>query len=445
MRRVFVLFFSLLIFISNVQAFEMVLPKEKKSVVNTKYALFVGKAGRSETISINDKSIYVAPNGAFAHSVKLKDGNNRIVVKSDYSKKFYTLYKTPEKKCIQSEIKTYETLTGFVNKDNAPMRNTPIDAGMNCIAHLFQGTEVLITGEKDNFYQIYLSKNKTAWIAKDDVTIDYDAKPSAAEFIGSENKKYKNAIVKSIAFTKKLPYEIEENDKEIVFKVYNPEQSNNSVYSIEIPKSEKFSYSVTLEDGKYTIKLTDTPQSIENCTIAIDAGHGGSEKGAVGCLSDCEKDINLKIAHELQKQLTEAGATVIMTRECDANVSLNERVDFAKENNANIFVSIHLNSIGDVCMNLNKNKGTSIYYYNPNSRKLANILEDSVTKAAGTRKDGVKTASFAVIRPTNYIGVLVECAYMINPHDTMLYRSDKFAKNVAKGICDGILKFIKNS
>ena len=131
-----------------------------------------------------------------------------------------------------------------------------------------------------------------------------------------------------------------------------------------------------------------------------------------------------------------------MTRECDGNISLNDRVKIAKSNQAEIFVSIHLNSIGDTPFNPNKHKGTSVYYFNRNSKQLAQILEKSVSKGVNTRKDGVRTGSFAVIRPTEYVGVLVETAYMINPHDSVLYNSKDFAENAAKGITEGLLEFI---
>ena len=157
-----------------------------------------------------------------------------------------------------------------------------------------------------------------------------------------------------------------------------------------------------------------------------------------------EKDFNLKIALELAKKLKQLGANVIMTRECDGFVSLNDRVEIAEQNDANIFVSIHLNSIGDIPMNIHKNRGTSVYYFNPNSRKLAEKVEKTVTKSVGTKKDGVRTASFAVIRPYNYVGILVETAYMTNPYDSVLYNSEKFASNVAEGIANGIVEFVEN-
>lgn len=435
----FILSLFLLTGMAGAYAYELILPKEKKSVVNTNYALFVGSMRNSESVTINGERIFPASNGAFAHSVKLKEGENRVIIRSNYNTQVYRFNKkTPSFQ--KEELCEFENRIVNVKDDNTPLRSSPVDAGLNRIAHLFKDTALIINGEKGGFYRVLLAKNKTAWIAKKDVECGCENEP--AKFINMDSKKFKNAVVQTISFTRNLPYTVEDGEKEIVFKIYNPELSDSSVYTLNIPKPEKYFYYVYLENGTYTFKVSEVPSELEECTIVIDAGHGGSEKGAIGCLGDKEKDINLKIALELQKQLKEMGANVVMTRECDGNVSLNDRIKIAKTNQAEIFVSIHLNSIGDVPVNNHKHKGTSVYYFNRNSKQLAEILEKTVTKEANTRKDGVRTASLAVIRPTEYVGVLVETAYMINPHDSVLYNSKDFAYNAAKGIAEGIAEFI---
>ena len=167
------------------------------------------------------------------------------------------------------------------------------------------------------------------------------------------------------------------------------------------------------------------------------------EKGAIGCLGDEEKDINLKIGTQVSDILKEKGYNVVMTRDCDTDITLNDRIKIAKENEADLFVSIHLNSIPDIPMNIHKNRGTSVYYYNSNSKRFAEIMKKSLTDCAGTHDDGVKSASFAVIRPTEYIGILVETAYMTNPMDSVLYTDDKWIQKAAKGIAEGIMSYLK--
>ena len=72
---------------------------------------------------------------------------------------------------------------------------------------------------------------------------------------------------------------------------------------------------------------------------------------------------------------------------------------------------------------------------------MAEFVKKSVTKTLGTHDDGVRTASLAVVRPTEYIGVLVETAYMTNPLDSVLYTSKEFAHKAAEGIAKGIADY----
>ena len=442
MFRGLILLICFLLSLAQANAFELVLPKEKKSIVNTNYAFFVGHAKGSETITINDEHVPIASNGAFAHTVKLKEGENRIFIRSPYGLQVYKIYKNNP---VTQEFPTenFDMKKAVINCDNTPVRSTPVDAGLNRMGHLFAGTEVIIDGSQGQFYRVFLSEKKYGWIMKKDVTVTDSTKAVPAEFIDMKTERFKNAVIQSIEFTKKLPYTIENTDKEIILRIYNPELSENSIYNLTVPKPEKYTCKVTLDGGKYTFKVKKLPESIKECTIVVDAGHGGYERGAIGCLGDEEKDINLKIAEKLAEILRSKGANVVMTRECDGFMPLEERVRIAKENEADIFISIHLNSIGDIPMDIHKVRGTSVYYFNDNAKRLAEIVEKETSAHVKTRQDGVKTASFAVIRPADYVGVLVETAYMTNPFDSVLYRSEKFPQKAAEGIAKGIEKYIK--
>lgn len=443
MQKIFIFFLVTIFFISPAFAYEMILPREKKSISNTQYAFFVGKVRNNESITINDEKIYTAPNGAFAHSVKLKYGENRIALKSNYNMRIYKIYRNKLEAEYKTQLEEMEPALYSVIKDNTPLRSTPIDYGMNRMSHLFEGTKLVIDGAKGNFYRVFLSKNKTGWIAKDAVKLETE-NDSVSKFVTMNSKTYKNASAHTIEFTDKLPYTIDETKDEILFKVYNPQAAEDAVYTVTARKPEKYSYKTSLSNGTYVFKVNALPvpeNALEGLNIFVDPGHGGSELGAIGCLGDKEKDINLKIANELKNILCLMGANVYMSRECDGYVSLEDRVNMARDNCTNIFISIHLNSIPDIKMDIHKNRGTSVYYYNQNSKELAESILKSVTNGIKTRDDGVRTASFAVIRPTDYVGVLVETAYMTNPLDSMLYTDENFPRETAKAIAEGILNY----
>ena len=441
MKKILILILSLFLTLLQTKAFELIMPTDKKNATTKDYAFFYGKTKSAEALSINGHGIYVAPNGAFAHTVKLHDGENRIMLKSLYGMVLYKFYKSTNPQ-IEIPTENMEYTKAYVNRDNTPLRSTPVDGGMNRISHLFGGTHLIINGSKGSFYRVLLSKENEAWIAKKDVTLT-DEGFYPAEFINMDSERFKNAMVQTITFSKKIPYTIEDGEKEIILRVYNPELSDESVYNLNIPKPDKYAYSVQLDEGQYTFKVRELPESIKDTTVVIDAGHGGSERGAIGCLGDEEKNINLQIAILVGEILKKHNLNVVLTRDVDADVSLDERVKIAKENNADIFVSIHLNSIGDVPMEIHKKRGTSVFYFNNSSKALAERILKETTHSAGTRDDGVQTASFAVIRPTEYNAVLVEAAYMTNPMDSMLYTNEKWIKKVSKGIAEGIIEYIK--
>ena len=92
LKRICVLAILLL---STLQAnsYELILPTQKNSITNSNYAHFVGKAQNSESIMINGERVFPASNGAFAHSVKLKEGENRVLIRSNYSTQVYRFNK----------------------------------------------------------------------------------------------------------------------------------------------------------------------------------------------------------------------------------------------------------------------------------------------------------------------------------------------------------------
>ena len=167
MRNLFIFFIINLIFISPSFAYEMVLPKEKNSISNTQYAFFVGKANSNENISINDERIYIAPNGAFAHSVKLKNGENRII----YVQPSAMLQKT------QGEWFDNDILASFDIASNLNKKN--YKATYLYKAHYYRDKRV----ESDSvtwFYRYFISfyKVNADYVTNDEIDIRIEATKS---------------------------------------------------------------------------------------------------------------------------------------------------------------------------------------------------------------------------------------------------------------------------
>jgi len=179
--------------------------------------------------------------------------------------------------------------------------------------------------------------------------------------------------------------------------------------------------------------------------ICIDAGHGGTQPGAVGYFGTKEKDITLQVALQLRDVLKNAGVEVVMTRDSDKDVrtakqsnELQARCDVANNSKADVFISIHCNASNDSSAH-----GTETWYYpkDAKSKTLAQFIQTELVKQIGLKDRGVKQGNYYVTRYTKMPAVLVELAFISNPEEEVLLRNKAFQRKCAVGIANGILLF----
>ncbi len=187
--------------------------------------------------------------------------------------------------------------------------------------------------------------------------------------------------------------------------------------------------------------------TLEGKKIAIDAGHGGNDPGAIGPSGVMEKTVTLKVALELEKLLEAEGAEVIMTRRTDIEVAergrkatdieeLKSRCDIANEAKVDIFVSIHADSFTNPA-----SRGTTGYYYSKgsaNSRKLADCIRSALIEQIKTPSRGTQPCNFYVVRNTDMPATLIELGFISNPIEEALMNSKEGVQKAAQGIFDGI-------
>ena len=203
----------------------------------------------------------------------------------------------------------------------------------------------------------------------------------------------------------------------------------------------------------------NTEKTAKPYVIVLDSGHGGYDGGANGNGVN-EKDLTLKIAKYCKKYLEQQGnAKVYMTRNDDTYVSLAGRVDYAASVNANLFVSIHLNSGGG--------HGAEVYYPNSNYRSdigsegktLAQSVQDELI-ALGIYSRGIKIRNsqdskypdgstqdyYAVIQRSKragFPGIIIEHAFIDSTNDFSAFlNSDEKLERLGKADATGILKYL---
>lgn len=216
--------------------------------------------------------------------------------------------------------------------------------------------------------------------------------------------------------------------------------------------------------------------------IVIDAGHGGSDPGAIGVNGIKEKDITLDIAKRLKGQIQEQGIAVSLTRNDDRFVSLWQRVNIVNKLAPDFFISIHANA-----SERKKTGGFEVYYLSQTSddasRAWADVIDKSHTSAADTtansreleaivldlvysenrreakelatllckatkgrlaiRSRGVKESRFYVLKNTKVPAILVEVGFVSNSKEGYKLANPHYRQQLVKALSSGILSYIE--
>ncbi|RPK05235.1 N-acetylmuramoyl-L-alanine amidase AmiC precursor [Bacillus subtilis] len=176
-------------------------------------------------------------------------------------------------------------------------------------------------------------------------------------------------------------------------------------------------------------------EPIEGKTVYIDAGHGGEDSGAVGN-GLFEKDINLAVSEHVTDKLKAEGAHPVASRSDDHFLTLEDRVAKASANQADLFVSIHVNS------GVASASGTETYFQSDyeaeNSRRLAADIQSHLISSLQTRDRGVKESDFYVITYSQMPSVLAELGFITNSSDADKLGNEDYQQKAADAIVNGI-------
>ena len=171
-------------------------------------------------------------------------------------------------------------------------------------------------------------------------------------------------------------------------------------------------------------------------TVVLDAGHGGKDVGT-NSGKIYEKDINLNVTGLIQEMLEEQGVNVVMTRDKDTFLKLQERVDLANEEDADLFVSIHCNSYEDDA----SIKGMDCYY--PEGSELGEEYAKYIMEVVETCKDiksrGYREETYYVTEHSEAPAVLIELGFMTNASECKKLNSESYQQLLAEELSAGIL------
>ena len=182
---------------------------------------------------------------------------------------------------------------------------------------------------------------------------------------------------------------------------------------------------------------TAAPNPLFGKIIVIDPGHGGTDDGAVAN-GVREATVNLAVGLKIRDKLAATGATVILTRTRDVSLELKARVDIAKATDADIFVSVHANSLTN-----QEISGIISFYQNGRSNNLAAFIQQALVKESGATDKGVRPENFYVMRENYITATLIEMGFLTNAPEALRLTDETYQNKIAEGIANGIINYFQ--
>ncbi|KMZ41753.1 N-acetylmuramoyl-L-alanine amidase [Bacillus sp. FJAT-27238] len=319
--------------------------------------------------------------------------------------------------------------TATVKTDGLNLRSEPNTS--SAIQTTFPvGSKLTVLERQGDWYRIKAADGKTGWVAGQHITVDQPSMPTpSGPYVTVMNPDTNvrsgpstdHAVIKQVQPGEK--YGIANKSGEW-FQVNFPDGSTGYIAG----------WLVSANGAPAVVRSNDLAGKV----IVVDAGHGGTDGGSTGSsFSTLEKTVNLQVSLLLRNKLEAAGAKVIMTRADDRKLTLQQRVDIAIQNQADIFVSVHHNTHPNSATN-----GSIIFYYSQgNSSKLASLVQTELVKATSYKDMNYRYGNYFVLRENPVPSILAEISFLSNYNDEIRARSEKQQDLAAEGLFKGIVQY----
>ncbi|MCA8833240.1 N-acetylmuramoyl-L-alanine amidase [Hymenobacter pini] len=336
------------------------------------------------------------------------------------------------------------------------------------LGYLDSAVVLHLTGRVGSQYRVQLSETNVAWVPQEVVRLLPPGGFVPASLTGSWSVQGDSVYdYVRVPLTQRLPYrsQLLTEPSRLVVDVFGATSNTNWITQrdglrelgdvtyeqvqpdvfrlvLHLRHRQSWGYHIGYRGNTLEIRVKRPPQKLRlrGLTVAVDAGHGGSNVGAVGASGAREKDLTLAIALRLQQELEQAGARVLMTRTTDATVDNGDRVLQLRRRNPDVLVSIHVNSAGSPATH-----GTSTFYRYVAFRPLSVALYEQMRGTGLAGFGNVGSFNFGLNGPTEYPNALVETAFVSNPEDEKRLIDPQFQQRMAEAMRQGLAEFLKRT
>jgi N-acetylmuramoyl-L-alanine amidase len=350
---------------------------------------------------------------------------------------------------------------------DAGVARTGASTDFSRLTPLPKGTRAAVTGKDGDWLRL----DYGAWINSKETRIIPGAvvPRTIIRSVGYRNLPGKTEVV--FPLQAPVPFTVQQGDKSLTLTLHNTiaqtdtfRTDNNPIisrldwqqvtpsqvqYTFNLKTSQQWGYKLRYQGTSLILTMRHPPiktgrKPLSGIKVLLDPGHGGKESGATGPEGTLEKDVNLTTSRFIRDNLIKFGATVVMTRDSDVELSLVERQKIIDAEEPTIALSIHYNSLPDDG-DAENIQGFGTFWYNPQAHDLALFLHNYVVEKMKRPSYGVFWNNLALTRPTSSPSVLLELGFMSNPNEIELIVNPEYQKRMARTISDGILQWFKKN
>ena len=438
------------------------------------YVTGVVPAGSS--VMVNGTPVKVYKTGSFGAELKLGEGANPVDIKAringaTVSELFSVFLVKPVKSDIQIPVADFQGVV--VSTIERAYLNYGVGEdrlGGAKINFVSPGIKMELIDSAASLYKVRLSDHRYAFIPKSLVKREPAGTKPAYSLTNSWSvTKSNNTDVVRVSLGERLPYIIyqELEPRRIVVEIHGAANNSNwitqyldlkaieyvdfnqvshDVFRVYIYLKDKYSwgYKADYSGNSLVITVKHTPLpaykgSLSGLKIGVDAGHGGSNPGAISTSGIREKDLNLAMAYMLKNELERRGAMVVLSRSEDSELSMYERVDIFNEADVDMLFSVHCNAGGNPL----RPGGTSTYYKHIENRDLAKTVLERLLELEVKNFGLVGNFNFSLNAPTYYPNILVETLFMSSLEDEELLADPLFQNMMMKKVVQGLEDYMK--
>lgn len=456
--------------------------------------VFGGVGNGDATLTINGTPVTVNPNGSFmaflpvppdtAYTLRaaLPSGDSATAVR----RVRFPVRNGPARPAPALDTAGYPRVVTLANTNEFALSDTdkvtfvrPTPGGTYKY-FLLPGTRVLATARLGSSVRIRLDSQLEAWVEESGVqpvepSNMAPAHPATAD--ESVAVRRLNAVrvgmgtgYTDVAFAldARAPFAVDQDDRTLTATVYGARANVDIIRldtrdpTVRLVRYEQLSsdrvrftvdlrhapvgYLVFWRAGALVLRVRHLPVGdpaapLRGRLIAVDAGHPPA--GSMGPTRLREPEATLAIAQQLKSLLEARGARVLMLRETMNDVPLGARPIRARQENADAFVSIHLNAFADGANPFAIPRGSGTFFFYPQSEPLARAVQEGMVRHLGLRDEGVWFNNLAVARATWFPAVLCEGAWVVMPDQEAALRTTEFQRAYAMGVVEGLEEYFE--